>query len=271
VIHIVQWGENLTSIAQRYGTSIQAIVETNGLFNPNRIYAGQRLLIRVGGSLPPASGQSYTVQLGDTLTAIADRYGVSASAIARANNLVNPNRIYAGQRLLIPSGSVSPPTPPTPGTYYSVQSGDTLARIAMRYGVSMWWIVQANNIANPNLIYPGQQFYIPAIPPTSGWVKPGCEHLAWPREGTQVSGRVEARGTANLASFGYYKLEFRKGGLDEWHYVTGADKPVLSGAWGIWDTRAVSDGRYLFRLVIVDRVGNYPPPCEITVDVKNAP
>jgi LysM repeat protein len=271
VIHVVQWGENLTGIARRHGTTIQAIVQANGLTNPNRIYAGQRLLIPVAGPLPPIGGQAYIVQLGDTLTAVAYRYGVSVSAIARANNLVNPNRIYAGQRLVIPSGSVSPPAAPTPGTTYTVQRGDTLARIAMRYGVSMWWIVQANNVANPNLIYPGQRLYIPASSPDTGWVKPGCEHLAWPREGAQLSGTVEVRGTADLANFGYYKLEYRKGGLDEWHYVTGADKPVHSGVLGTWDTRTVSDGRYVFRLVIVDRMGNHPPPCEITVQVRNTP
>ena len=49
VIHIVQWGENLTRIAQRYGTSIQAIVQVNGLVNPNRIYVGQRLVIPTAG------------------------------------------------------------------------------------------------------------------------------------------------------------------------------------------------------------------------------
>jgi LysM repeat protein len=271
VIHVVQWGENLTGIARRHGTTIQAIVQANGLANPNRIYAGQRLLIPVAGPLPPPSAKPYIVQSGDTLTGIAYRYGVSVSAIAHANNLLNPNRIYIGQRLIIPSGSVDPPAPPTPGTYYIVQRGDTLARIAMRYGVSMWWIVQANNITNPNVIYPGQQFYIPATAPDTGWVKPGCEHLTWPREGAQLSGRVDARGTANLTNFGYYKLEYRKGGLDEWHYVTGANKPVHNGALGAWDTRTVSDGRYIFRLVIVDRMGNYPPPCEITVNVKNAP
>jgi hypothetical protein len=82
---------------------------------------------------------------------------------------------------------------------------------------------------------------------------------------------IQAWGTADLASFGYYKLEYRKEGLDEWHYITGANNPVDNGALGTWDTRTVSDGRYVFRLVVVDRTGNYPPPCEIVVSVKNTP
>ena len=55
-VHIVRWGENLTSIARRYGTTVQAILAVNGLANPNRIYAGQRLIIpRGGAAAPPAA------------------------------------------------------------------------------------------------------------------------------------------------------------------------------------------------------------------------
>ena len=106
-IHIVQWGENLTGIARRYGTTIQAIVQANHLVNANRIYAGQRLVIPGAWAPPPASGDTYVVQRGDTLAAIAYRYGVRVTDLVRTNGIVNPNRIYPGQRLLIPG---------TPGT-----------------------------------------------------------------------------------------------------------------------------------------------------------
>ncbi|MBN1584720.1 MAG: LysM peptidoglycan-binding domain-containing protein [Anaerolineae bacterium] len=268
IVHVVRWGENLTGIAREYGTTVQVIVQANNLANPNWIYAGQRLLIPGGTTLPPVSGCAYVVQRGDTLTAIAYRHGVSVNGIVRANSLANPNRIYAGQRLQIPCASPGSPTPPAGGTYYTVQRGDTLAKIAVRFGTSVWSIVQLNNITNPNVIYPGQRLYIAAAANT-GWVKPGCEHLTWPRDGARLSGVVQARGTADLASFGYYKLEYRKDGLDEWHYVTGAETPVRNGALGAWDTRTVGDGRYVFRLVVVDRTGNYPSPCEIVVHVDN--
>jgi LysM repeat protein len=270
-VHIVQWGENLTGIARRYGTTVQAIVQANQLANPNRIYPGQRLLIPGAWTPPPASGGTYIVQRGDTLSAIAYRHGVSVTDLVRANGIVNPNRIYPGQRLLIPGSSGTPPTPPNTGTTYVVQRGDTLAKIAVRFRVSVWAIVQANNIANPNVIFSGQRLYIPAASTDIGSVKPGCEHLSWPREGSKLSGVVPAWGTADLANFGYYKLEYRKDGLNEWHYVARADRPVHNGLLGTWDTCTVSDGRYILHLVIVDRTGNYPPTCEITVNIKNAP
>lgn len=272
-IHIVRWGENLTWIAAYYGVSVQAIVEANGLSDPNRIYAGQRLVIPVAepSASTPVTGSTYVVQYGDTLSGIACRFGVTIDALVRANGLLNPNWIYAGQRLIIP-GVVSPSPAPTPTTtWYTVQKGDTLAGIAVRFGVRVWDIVTLNNIANPNLIYTGQRLAIPktssATPSTPS--RPGCEHLTWPREGAVLSGVVKVTGTARIDDMWYYKLEYRKDGLDDWHYLAGAEKPVVNGLLGEWNTRQVSNGPYTFRLVLVDWTGNYPPPCEVHVRVSN--
>jgi LysM repeat protein len=272
IIHIVQWGENLTSIASRYGTTIQAIMNANGLANPNWIYAGQRLDIPGYAPPPVPSGNYYVVRYGDTLSGIAYQYGITISALMRANNIVNPNMIYPGQRLVIPGTPQPAPAPIPGGVYYTVQAGDTLAKIAVRYGTSVWTLVKANNIANPNVIYTGQRLFIPkSTTPPPPPVKPGCEHLQWPTAGARLCGVVQAKGTADLANFWYYKLEFRQDGLDEWHYITGAQTPVTNGNLGAWDTRSVPDGTYMFRIVVVDKTGNYPPACEIAVQVRNDP
>ncbi len=113
---IVTWGDTLYSVAVRNGTTVAALVRANGLPNPNFIYAGQRLIIPASSSgsapapAPVASASVYTVQPGDTLSAIAARYGTTLSAMLRANNLYNPNFIYTGQRLNVP-GRSAPPTP----------------------------------------------------------------------------------------------------------------------------------------------------------------
>jgi LysM repeat protein len=155
--YVVQWGETLSQIALRYGTTTQHLATLNGIPNPNRIYAGQRLTVPC--ATPPPAGVWYTVRHGDTLSSIAWRYGVNVWDIVRANpNIANPNRIYAGQRIYIPGGT----TPIPSGFWYTVRWGDTLSSIAWRYGRSVWAIVQANpNIANPNWIYAGQRLYIP--------------------------------------------------------------------------------------------------------------
>ena len=110
--------------------------------------------------LTSASGASgcpflYLVRRGDTLSSLARRFGTTVSAIAAANGLVNPNLIFAGRFLLIPCPG-APPTPPPPGCIYVVQPGDTLTRIAARFGTTVFRLVSLNGIANPNLIFAGQ-------------------------------------------------------------------------------------------------------------------
>ena len=102
----------------------------------------------------------YIVQRGDTLSAIARRYGVTVQALMAYNSLQSTT-IYVGQRLLIPVAS-----PSTPLTYV-VQKGDTLYSIGRRYGVTVAQIKTANNLKS-DTIYVGQRLLIPSggNPPT---------------------------------------------------------------------------------------------------------
>ena len=113
----------------------------------------------------------YVVRPGDTLDAIAWRYGVSTWAIARANGLWNPNLIYVGQLLVIPGSYPYPqpwpkpqPVPRPYGCYYWVQYGDTLLSIAARYHIDAWTLARTNGIYNLNWIYAGQMLRIPSCP-----------------------------------------------------------------------------------------------------------
>jgi LysM repeat protein len=129
-VHVVQRGENLFRIALRYGTTVQALAAANGIVNTNHVYAGQRLVIPGSSSAPPstppASGSTYVVRRGDTLTAVALRYGVSTWSLAQLNGIGNPSLIYVGQVLRIPSGGSSstppssPPSAPTSGRWIEV-------------------------------------------------------------------------------------------------------------------------------------------------------
>jgi LysM repeat protein len=119
----------------------------------------------------------HTVKSGETLFCIARAYGVDPYAIARENGVLNPNLIRPGHVLKIPnaprtlpSGPVcerqfdigdEPKPPDTCRWHHTVVRGENLYRISLRYGVNMWSIVNANSIANPNLIYTGQVLCIP--------------------------------------------------------------------------------------------------------------
>jgi LysM repeat protein len=168
--HVVSWGDTLFSIATKYNTSVNAILQANGLRNADFIYVGQRLSIP-GSSVPaPSNGGTYVVQNGDTLFSIATRNGVTVNALMQANRLYN-YWIYVGQTLRMPGDSPNPmpnpiPNPPGPmpnpnGTHYIVRPGDYLAGIAYRFGVSAYSIQIANRLSNPNFVWVGQRLFIP--------------------------------------------------------------------------------------------------------------
>ena len=116
----VRRGDTLSALAQRFNTTVSSLAKSNGISNPDLIYAGQTLRITDGFDAPRGAGGSYTIQSGDTLTGIAGRYGTTVDALAKANNISNPDLIYAGNRLTIPGGGggggggggVSSPTRP---------------------------------------------------------------------------------------------------------------------------------------------------------------
>lgn len=124
---------------------------------------------------PEEQGVYHTVQRGEYLTQIARHYGTSVHAILAANPFItNPNLIYPGMVLYIPTGHYPPPPvhPPTPQPpiepppqycryYHTVAYGQTLSQIGRMYGVNIYHIAEANHIYNLNLIYAGQVLCIP--------------------------------------------------------------------------------------------------------------
>ncbi len=127
------------------------------------------------------SQTTYVVQPGDNLYRISLRFNTTVGAIVAANGIPNPNLIYVGQVLVIPTGA-TPPSPPSteppqqpapqpaPGGTYVVQPGDNLSRIARRFNTTLSAILAINVIPNPSLIYAGQVINLPggsAPPPPS--------------------------------------------------------------------------------------------------------
>jgi spore coat assembly protein SafA len=155
-IYIVNHGDTLKTIAALFNTTLDTLLNLNpAITNANLIYAGQRLNVPTPGTVPPVTppppppgGQSYTVQKGDTMKKIAERYGISLDALIKANpQVTNINLIYVGQKLSIPGGV----------SVYVVVKGDTLRKIADRYGTTVEALLKLNpDIKNASLIYVGQ-------------------------------------------------------------------------------------------------------------------
>ncbi|SFC75076.1 Peptidoglycan/xylan/chitin deacetylase, PgdA/CDA1 family [Alkalibacterium subtropicum] len=122
----------------------------------------------------------YTIQPGDTLSAIAGQYGTTVDALASANNISDPNFIVAGQTLTIPGtgggnggGETTPDEPDQPSaSTYTVEAGDTLGAIASDYDTTVEAIASENNISNPDLIFVGQTLTLPGSSDGGGHTSP---------------------------------------------------------------------------------------------------
>ena len=146
--------------------------------------AGPSATPPASASPAPSGGGTYTVHAGDTLSAIAARFGTTATALAKLNGITNPSYIRVGQVLkLSPGGAPAPspapaptPTPsvrpsPTPrasaapapsgGSTYTVKAGDTLGAIAARFGTTSTVLAKLNGIADPSFIRVGQVLRLP--------------------------------------------------------------------------------------------------------------
>lgn len=113
--YYVRPGDTLSEIALRFGTTMEALMRANGIRNPNHIYVGQQLVIPggSGGTGGKLCQKEHVVRRGETLSGIAQRYMVDPYDLMRENGISNPNRIYAGQVLCIPTGQGPMPMPPS--------------------------------------------------------------------------------------------------------------------------------------------------------------
>ena len=158
VEHFVAKGETMGGIARKYRVSSRLLQEANPRVNPRRLRPGQRLVVPTGGAIStsmarrmsdpkPAAGTNasgyHRVKWGETLSEIADEYGVSQRDLRAWNQLDARGSIRAGQRL-----RVAPPgTKSTSARTHLVRRGDTLSGLAKRYGVSVSELRRANGLS----------------------------------------------------------------------------------------------------------------------------
>ncbi|PJF29702.1 MAG: hypothetical protein CUN52_07055 [Phototrophicales bacterium] len=156
--YVVQAGDNLFRIAIRFGTTYQALAAENGIANPRLIYVGQTLRIPTSSTVTPAptipapitptpqpSGQTYTVQRGDSLGRIAARFNTTVAAILAVNrNITNPNIVYVGQVINLPTTGTSTPAQPqattqaTPVVSQPSTAVETMPPDTFAYGIEIF-------------------------------------------------------------------------------------------------------------------------------------
>ncbi len=172
ITHRVRKGESLSIIAQRYKTSIRAIMAANNLRKKNYVKAGWRLKVPTKGSYAGvrkisrpvyfAAGkrpEKYVVRKGDSLWMIARHFGTTTKAIRSVNNLRN-SRLRIGQVLKIPKESASLVSMKT--TSYKVRKGDSAYLIAEKHQMNLSEFLRLNYLTPRSTIYPGQALLVKA-------------------------------------------------------------------------------------------------------------
>ena len=156
---VVKPGDTLGELAERYGTSVERLMQMNGLRSPQDLWAGSRIRVPGGGGSPASGGGgNYTVKPGETLSEIAERYGTSVQRLMDLNGLRNPQDLWAGSRIQVPGaggGSRTAAAVSKGAKQHTVQSGETLSVIADRYGIPMERLVALNGLSNPDELMVG--------------------------------------------------------------------------------------------------------------------
>lgn len=193
-------GQNLTEIAAAHGTSVTSLVAANGIRNPNLIVAGTTLVIPGNAGIVLASSAASSgsptvlVSLGDTLSAIAARYGTSVSALAAANGISNPNLVIAGSRLVLPTGSA---------TSISATNASYSAPVSSRASSSL----PSQLLAHPDRL--GLQPYFLQSASTFGVPASLLEAMCWWESGWQ-SGVISSTGAQGIGQLEPATVQFMR-------------------------------------------------------------
>lgn len=202
-------------------------------------YFGMSLLCLLANSI-------HVVQKNETLGGIAKRYGVSVSTLQAYNGISNPNLLYVGKKLKVPTGQVKEVT-------YVVRKGESLGLIAKRFGVSSGDLALINRISRPDLIRVGQKLTIPltgsrrstppklldsstlsklnSIRPTSGkWKRIIIHHSATPIDDAVNMHKVHlARGMKNGLAYHFVISNGSRKARDGEIYLSNRWKGQLDG------------------------------------------
>ena len=185
ITHKVIKGDTLWSISKQYNISLELILAFNNIRNKDSLSIGQIIKIPQD-NLSAANHTSHIVKKGETLWTIARQYNLTMDSILTTNNITNPELIYIGQQIKIPSyknvtatpeknvtnkpvingnnsnNNINPPKNAEP-IIYTVKAGDNLWNISRKYGVSVEVIISVNNLKEKDLLSLGQKLEIPAI------------------------------------------------------------------------------------------------------------
>ena len=160
-VYVVERGDTLYSIARRFNTSVDKLINANQL-STSALSIGQKILIPIDKGEITTIENYYIVQPGDTLYALSNKYGTTIDDIINNNNNLTSTILKPGDKLIIPNYSsiVDEPITNIDELEYTVERGDTLYSIANKFDTSVSQLKELNNLSS-NLLTIGQKLKIP--------------------------------------------------------------------------------------------------------------
>ena len=177
-VHVVKPGETLGQIAEVYGTTVDQLRSLNNLGDVDFVWYGQRLIVESDETPQPRESTVvqtiayYEVQPGDTLSGIANVYGIGLAHLVELNHISPAGRLYARQTLAVPAKEAVSFAPEVTAILpvHVVQAGEHIGSIADLYGTSVNALVRVNGLADPSLLIPGQRLRVSPATPESASV-----------------------------------------------------------------------------------------------------
>jgi murein DD-endopeptidase MepM/ murein hydrolase activator NlpD len=156
-IYIVQAGDTLSSIALRFGVTVEDLVRVNNITDPNALAIGAQLIIP-GPEMVQGTVVTLSVPYGETLRSLGRRYQLSEDILVQLNRLVSPAELYTGATLVVPKDK----TEVAAGGRAYLADGQSLLELAVIQGVSPWALVSTNAISGTWDVLPGDVLRLPA-------------------------------------------------------------------------------------------------------------
>ncbi|MBN1668081.1 MAG: peptidoglycan DD-metalloendopeptidase family protein [Anaerolineales bacterium] len=270
-VYVVQSGDTLWGIAQRFGVSLDALAVKNGISDPSQLPIGTRLVIPGLEGLQGVLGTT-TVPLGESLTSLSYRHALPVGLLARLNHYTSPHEVYAGSTLILPQDKID--AADQAGGRMALHAGQSWLEVTIQQRANPWALLAANHLPAAWMAQSGQVLFNPAGQAGGpGSLPPEILNLAINTplvQGQTVSLQVQAASDVELAAaFLERDLSFILAGEHAWVVLQGVHAMTEPGLYPFVLTGRLPDGtEFGFTQQVYIWDGGYPYDPVLVVDAE---
>lgn len=270
-VYIVESGDTLWGIALRFGVSLDALAEKNGISDPSQLSIGSRLVIPGLEGLQGVLGTT-TVSLGDNLASLSQQNGIAVELLARLNHYTSPQQVYAGSTLILPQDKLAADA--QSGSRLAIGSGQSWLELAVQQRSNPWTLLSASQLPGSWAALPGQVFFNPAGQDDGpGGFPPAIQALSANLpfvQGETLAVRLHAPTVSTIhGTFLGRPLNFLEAGGGNWVALQGMHAMTEPGLYPLVLGGQLEDGsEFAFNQQVYVRDGGYPFDPVLVVDAE---